>query len=256
MVIFQYMNIIIFQTIRAGMVFVAVLFAFVSEVYAAPTITPASVAQITSDSAILISNVYNNFKNTTVWFEYKEDSSFSQFIAVGMGSVFGVGYFRAYLTDLKPGTTYQYRAAATEDGTTIYSPLSSFKTAGSSIIQIATSATNLNSSANTTQGQGSEAQTNSSVVQSNNNGARASSGTQGNNKVVVNTNPSVAPGDTSVTNKTISNINRGTASVIGAGNNIFPNTLIGWVMLLISIIAAVLVGRMIFESSEKRKKLV
>ena len=60
---------------------------------------------------------------------------------------------------------------------------------------------------------------------------------------------------TTVVNKAVVNkANGNAASVIGAGEAVFPKTLIGWIALIVSLLFVVLIVRMIFESNEKRKK--
>lgn len=233
------MGTIIFQTIRAGVVLGVALFAFVGDVFAAPILNPVTVAQVASDSATLVGYVSNPGKTSKVWFESGEDSLLAAPAVVGMNAVYNDGFFQGYLTTLKPGTKYYYRAATVDNGVIIYSPILSFKTLGSGPSSLTAQSSSVLQSAehpgNTNQTQ--------PKTQTGNTNSKSANNTVGANAVKKTASGTVLVG-----------ANSNSASVIEAGDGILPTTLTGWVMLLLSIIVAVLVGRLIFESSEKRKK--
>lgn len=223
------MNNIIFQSFRAITVLTIALFAFASDVLAAPVLTPATATHITENSAKLVSSVSNPHKSTAVWFELID----------GVGAPMAVGVepplydnginvkFEHSLHGLNPGQTYRFRSVAMEGGATFYSQISSFTTT----IPKATSVT-------------VAYQSNSQTI------TPALKTTQA-------VTPVTGIKNTATTTPVVTEdgfTNRNTAAVIGSGSDIFPNTLIGWILLLISILVAILVGRMIYESTEKRKK--
>ena len=219
------MNNIVFQSIRAIAVLAIALFAFVSDVFAAPMLTPVTTKYVTENSATIIGHVSNPQKNSTVWFEIYNNNNAPT--AVAVQGIWNEGTFEWNLRDLNPGQTYSYRSVAMEGGATVYSPVSSFTTS----VPKQTSVT-------------VTYQSNSQVV------TPAPKET----KAVA---PVVAVKKTATTTPVVTEegfTNRNTAAVIGSGSDIFPNTLIGWVLLIIATLVAVLVGRMIYESTEKRKK--
>lgn len=243
------MNIIIFQTIRAGVVLGVALFAFAGDVFAAPVLNPVTVSQVASDSATLVGHISNPGKTSKVWFESGEDPLLSAPAVVGMNAVYNEGFFQGYLTTLTPGTKYYYRAATVDNGVTIYSPIFSFKTLGSGPSSAATQSSSVSQSAESS-GNTNQTQT---KTQTSNTNSKSANNTAVANAAKKTTSAAVLAGSNAYTS--VSGTNSNSAAVVGAGNSIFPSTLIGWVLLLLSIVAAVLVGRMIFESSDKGKKL-
>lgn len=217
------MNNIIFQTIRAGVVLGIALFAFASDALAAPMLTPVTVTRITGNSATIIGHVSNPQKNSTVWFEV--DNNGGAPTTVAMQGIWNEGTFEWNLRDLNPGQTYSYRAWATEGGVTISSPTSSFTT---SVPKLTTSAT-------------ISYQSNSSVVTT----APAPKATQ----IVATKQTTTTPAPTKE-----GFTNGNSAAVIGAGDGMFPSTLIGWIALIISILVMILVAHMLYEAPEKRRQ--
>lgn len=219
------MNNIIFQSIRAVAVLGIAFFALASEALAAPMLTPVTVTRITDNSATIIGHVSNPQKNSTVWFELY--NNYGSPTSVAVQGIWNEGTFEWNLRDLNPGQTYSYRSVAMEGGTTVYSPVSSFTTSAPKPTSVTVTY-----------------QSNSSVV------IPAPKKTQAVETVAVAKKTATT---TSVVNEE-GFTNRNTATVIGSGSDIFPNTLIGWILLLIAVLVAILVGRMIYESTEKRKK--
>jgi hypothetical protein len=227
------MNTNIFQTIRVGIIVGIAFFAFASDALAAPMLTPVTVTRITENSATIIGHVSNPQKNSTVWFELFNNGGGAT--AVAVQGIWNEGTFEWNLRDLNAGQTYSYRSVAMEGGVTVYSPTSSF-TALSPKPVSTTFVYQSNSAVNTTQ------TTTQAPVQ----------------KTVAAT-PAPAP----VVKKEVVETpvvpragftNGNAAAVIGAGNGMFPTTLIGWIILLISILVVGLIGRMIYESTEKHHK--
>lgn len=237
------MNNIIFQTIRAGVVLGIALFAFVGEVFATPILTPTETIQIAETTAVLVGHVDNTNKTSVVWFEWNEGSSMYSPITIGMKSIYSNGYFQGYLKNLKPGTVYSYRAVAAEGGTTVYSPVVSFRTKGGTVAPSAT--TVLYPSPTFVAPVQTVAQT-QAVVQV---PVKKKSTTP---VATAKKAPSATVVATTKDGFTNGSVN--TATVLGAGDGVLPRTLIGWIALLIALLIAILIGRMIYESSEKRKK--
>lgn len=239
------MNTIIFQAIytaiRTGMVLAAGFFVFVNTAFAAPALTPVSVSNLTGESAMITGNVSNPYKNSTVWFEFYNDSGST--VALATQGIWHDGMFTWYLRDLTPGKTYSVRSAAMEDGVTVYSPTSSFTTPLPKSFTTSTVANQTQAPA-IVQG---ETQT-ATVKQT-----PAVKKTQ----TVSTTNATPKKTEKSVAVKATTSegfTNGSVASIIGAGDGMLPSTLIGWVALLIAILVVVLIGRTIYDSAEKRRE--
>jgi len=224
-IIYNIMNNIIFQSIRAIAVLTIALFAFVGDVLAAPMLTPVTAKYVTENNATIVGHVSNPQKNSTVWFEIYNNNNAPT--AVAVQGIWDEGTFEWNIRDLNPGQTYSYRSVAMGGGATVYSPVSSFTT----LVPKQTSLT-------------VTYQSNSHVV------TPAP-------KVNQTVEPVVAVKKTTTTTPFVTEdgfTNKNTAAVIGPGSGIFPTTLIGWVALIIAILSATLIGRIIYESTEKRKK--
>lgn len=224
------MNTIILQTFRASLVLGTALLAFTSTAFAAPMLTPVAATNITETSATIIGQVSNPQKNSTVWFEFYDNSGTPTTFATQ--GIWNGGTFKWHLRDLNPGQTYTYRAGAMEGGVTVYTPTASFTTAVPKTAPAASVSTQPNSYVGNKTSEPKTTQTKESSTQ-----------------VVVVKKKVAAPVETT------DGFTRGnTAAVIGSGTDLFPHTLIGWVLFLILILFAALMGRMIYESSEKRRK--
>ncbi|MDO8603868.1 MAG: fibronectin type III domain-containing protein [bacterium] len=228
-------NNITIQTIRAGMVLGIAFFALVNTAFAAPTLTPVSVTQIRDTSENLVSYVSNQNKNSVVWFEITGGSFQGTPLVVGMRSVYENGFFQWQLQNLSPGTTYYYRAVATEGGMTAYSQGGSFTTeTGVSSVPTATS---YQSGSSSGANNGSGKQTPAPKV------AQATTQKPAVKKVAV------APTETKE-----GFTNGNSAAVIGVGDGVFPSTLVGWIALLVALLVVAIMAQMIYEAPEKRRK--
>lgn len=248
------MNNITFQTIRAVMVLGIAFFALANEVFAAPSLTPVSVNSITGTSATIVGHVSNPHKSTAVWFEIY--NNFGAPMAVGAQPPLydnGIGITFEYpLKDLNPGQTYSYRAGAMEGSETVYSPFSSFTTTAPKVAASTTTTYQPQPVAPVAVAQ--PAATAPKVAQAKTVVAPA--------KQVTTTTVTTKEGFTNngntntapvvITKEGFSNGN--SATVIGSSNNLFPSTLIGWLLLILAILVVALIGRMIFESTENRRK--
>lgn len=244
------MNNITFQTIRAVMVLGIAFFALANEAFAAPSLTPVSVNSITGTSATIVGHVSNPHKSTAVWFEIY--NNFGSPMAVGAQPPLydnGIGITFEYpLKDLNPGQTYSYRAGAMEGGETIYSLPSSFTTTAPKVAAPTTTTYQPQPVAvaqpATTAPKVAQAKT---VVAP---AKQVTTTTVTTKEGFTNGNANTAP---IVINKE-GFTNGNSATVIGAGNNLFPSSLIGWLLLILAILVVALIGRMIYESSENRRK--
>lgn len=219
------MNTIIFQTIRAGVVLGVALFAYANTALAAPTLTPVSVTQIRDTSANLVAQVSNQYRTSTVWFEISGGNINGGPMAVGMRSIYENGFFQWQLQDLNPGTTYYVRAVAMDGGMMTYSPTSSFTTTSPRVTPVVIA---YQSNSSPTVGAVTQTKTATPVVKK------------------TTTAPVVAKEGFT---------NGNSAAVIGAGDGLFPSTLIGWVALLVAILVASIVGHMLYEAPRRRKKV-
>lgn len=214
----------------AGVVLGVALFAFASNALAAaPVLLPTSVTEITSTSAVL--RVYaesprENRENSVVWFEWSEASRASTPTVFAMRAFSGAGFFDARLEGLTPGVAYSFRAAARGGTETVYSPFLTFTTLTSNPTPAVTQPVVTQTPISKT------VQTKKQTVQ-----------TVAVKKATVAT---VATKESST--------NGNSAAAIGAGNSLFPNTLIGWVVLLVVILVVILLGHMLYEAPEKRRK--
>lgn len=220
------MNITIYNTVRAGVVFGVALFSLANTAFAAPALTPVTVTDMTTDSAKIVGHVFNPYKNSTVWFEIFNNGGSPTTVAVQ--TLWHEGRFEWILRDLAPGQTYSYRSAAMENGTTIYSPTSSFTIPLTKPVAPITIALESNTISTTK----------TTVVK--------------NTEVVTPKKEGTAPVVAIAPKEGFTNSN--SAAIIGAGNGMLPATLIGWILLLIVTLVAVLVGHMILVSIERRKK--
>lgn len=225
------MNTIIFQTIRAVGVLAVAFFAFIGSVFAAPTLAPVTATRITDTSATIVGHVSNPYKSSMVWFEFYNESGVPT--VVGMEPpLYGEATFEWNLRDLNPGQTYSYKSAAMEGGVTVYSQPSTFTTSVPKPISVAVSYQS-NSSRVTQSSVTKVSQTKSQTV--------ATATTKQATAIV-------AP---AATKEGFTNGN--SAAVIGAGNNMFPSTFIGWLFLSVSILIAIIVAHMLYEAPERRR---
>ncbi len=245
------MNKYIFPTIRAGFVLSLAFFAFTSTAFASVILVPSAATEVTKTTAIINGQIINPHNDSYVWFEWADNASLNSSVMAGKQSFYGGRSFETTLEGLNPGTTYYYRVIAVskpvlgEAGDPIYSSVTSFKTASD---HVATTSGSSVTNSGSTQG----GTTNSNTTTS----TKSSTGGS-----VKNTNSSVSTekkniskvGATTATDG-FDNDNANGASVLVAGDGVLPTTLAGWVALFIAVFVAVLLVRMIYEESEKRKK--
>lgn len=246
MVYFKYMNNTLISTIRFGAVLGIALFAFVGEVFAAPTITPVSVTISGKTSVTLYAKVAApSWGSMPVWFEYSENPTYGN--VIGMSSVYSQGGtylpFMARIENLNPGSRYYVRAVAIEDGVTVYSPLNSFVVPGTTT-----------TAGNTIVNNGNNNSINTNTTTTNVVRETVVITTPAPVKKVASATTVVNKADTATVNADTAKqvVNPNSAAVIGSGNEMFPQTLIGWIGLLIAILVIVVLMKMIAESFEAR----
>lgn len=211
----------------------AIIFPMVS--WAAMLLSPASTAGVTETGASFTAHVDNPWKTTTVWFEWGETPDLGS--VVGMSSVWHQGFFSGYVSGLKPGTKYYYRAVASEGGERKESPVLTFTTSvvPAPVVKVTP-----------------PAPTPAPVVVKQPASTRV---------VVVEKAVPQKPAKEVVVNTVSKNTtekaslpwrdDRNLASVFGVGEGIFPDTLVGWVALIITLMIVVLMLLMISKSFEK-----
>lgn len=243
------------STIRFGAITLVSFFAFTGEVFAAPALTPPTAFGISETSATLSVKMVNPInRGTTVWLEWGDTPTPT--MTVGMRDVFNEGYVEGYLRgNLQPGTTYYFRGAAMDSTGTVYTPVMSFTTKGNATYTTTTTVTNNTQVNNTTSVNNTNTTSNASTNTSANSGAETTATrtvTAASAGVV---KPVVKVAATTKSAPTISAMTTTQgASVIGAGDSVFPATLIGWIILLIAILIVMLMGHMLYEQIESRKK--
>lgn len=242
------MNKIISETIfvatRMGALSV-MFFALAGSALAAPMLTPAEATMVTDTSAVLVGRVVNPNGTSSLWFELSEASSFAAPNIAGLQRISYDATFKTKINNLTPGTVYSFRSAAMDGGVTVYSPTLTFRTsspAGSSATVVTSGS--LSSQSGTPLGGGQNSVSTIETQTSTPTQTQTTTIAQEQTKQVV--VPSPVDGFT--------NENKNAAAVIGSGNGIFPTTLIGWILLLISLLAALIISVMIYEASEKRKR--
>lgn len=238
----------IISTIKYGAVIGAGFLFSAQPSLAALVLTPATASAVSDSSAILVAKVSNaGHNNTTVWFEWGTNSNLENPI-VGMRDIYSEGYFQWYLTELKPGTKYYFRAVAMLDSEKVTSPIATFTTDGGAapavVATVEVPTVMVKDIAPTAQTD--KAVTVSSPVVSKKTVVKETATTEASKVVVAPSEAATAP-SVSVANA---------ASVLGVGNGIFPTTLTGWILLFIIILVTVILMHMIYESNEKRKKVL
>lgn len=223
----------IYKTVRGVIVLSIAFFALTENAFAAPALTPVSATHITGTSATLVGHVSNPYKNSTVWIEWGSGSNVNNPTVVAVQGIWGEGTFEWNLRDLTPGQTYTYRSVATEGGVTVYSPASSFV----ATVPVISSPTVITE------------QTVSSVISKPAVKAESPKTTPVAEQATVKKNAEPV-----ATIPTEGFTNRGGAAVIGAGDGIFPTTLIGWMALIVAILVMVIIAHMVYEAPEKRKR--
>ncbi len=227
----------IFKTIRF-VVLGAVFFMFSGLAVAAPMLAPIEVNDITETSATLLGYVSSPNKSSVVWFELSNDPSMSVTAVLNKSSIYYSGFFRAYPSDLKRNTKYYYRAGAmgTEGEGILYSSVASFKTAGP--------VPAIEEGNNKTRNQENK----ESIKKEKNT-------TQSNAQATFVQSSRVTQQGNSVSSEGFIKKNKNTALVLGVeSQELFPQTLIGWVALFVLLLVIILIISMIYESSGARNK--
>lgn len=243
------MNKAIFKTIRAGFVFGAALLMFTGTASASMVLIPAAATDITTTSARLNGQVMNSGDNSVVWFEWADNASLSGAMVAGKQGFSMGSTFNTVIDGLNPNTNYYYRIVAVSKpiigsaSAPVYSPVVSFRTTvsgGNSTTILSSLSTIYGASQNST---GSNTNTNKTTSAKNTNTSSVATA-----KKISTQTPIVD------TKEGFTNSGSNTASVFGAGDGMLPGTLVGWIILLVALFIALLIGRMIYEESERRKK--
>lgn len=234
------MNNLIISTIRFGALALMSFLAFAGEVFAAPALTPPTAFDISKTSATLSVKAVNPVgRSTTVWLEW--GTTPYPTTVIGMRDIWSEGYTEGYLRgNLQPDTTYYFRGGAMEGGVTVYTPVMSFTTKGDTVTTNTTIVNNTSV-------------TNTSSVNTTNTTSQTQTNT-GTKKVATTQAPAKQVAvQTGTKNVSVNTASGQSAAVINT-EGIFPGTLIGWVALLISLLLVALIGHMIYEQAENRKK--
>lgn len=233
------MNNNIFPIIKYSSLIVLGLFSFTYTAFAVGLVlTPATVTSVSETSADLVARVTSEgWGYPSVWFEWGETQAFEKPVA-GMTTIPTAGTFYAHLGDLKPQTTYYFRAVAMDrDGYKLASPTVSFTTKSTQATAVVTPVV-----VTTTVPPTTYTQTTKTALTAKKNVAVTS-------KVAEKSTTDTKKSDTTVTGA-----NAYSASVIGAGGPL-PTTLVGWILIFVLVFVVVLLTHMIYKSNQERKLL-
>lgn len=243
------MNNIFITTIRFGAILGLAFFAFIHQAFAAPIVTPVQVSSNSTNGVSLYAkaSAAGTWDGVTVWFQYGDTPSTTSNNVVGMGTVYSQGgsleQFRASAFGLTPGVTYYFQSVAVHDGTTVYSPITAYKVPGGAQ-SVATNPT--------------PAPVQNTIVQP---VAQAPAQNVVVNRTIV-VKPVVQTASTTATSvqpvqssaATEDTINPNSAAVIGASGTAFPQTLVGWIGLIIALFIMVIIMKMLSESFGGRRE--
>jgi len=245
---------IIFKTIRAGVIGGVALFAFAPSAFAAPALSPVAVNSLTGTSATLVGHVSNPYTNSTVWIEWSVGSTLSATPnTVGLQTIWGEGSFQWYLSNLTPGQTYTVRSVAMEGGNTVNSQPVLFTTPVAVATEVVTQTQPIAVSVAGTVQTKPVGQTNTETANNTSSTVVAPSKTSTESGTQVNKKTTTVSKD--VNPEGFTRVNSNSAAVIGAGGaSVFPTTLVGWIILLIALLAMVIVAHIAYEAPIKRKK--
>lgn len=264
------MNKYIYQTISAGFVFGVAVLTLTNTALASAVLVPAGATDITGTRATLNGQVMNQDANSTVWFEWSDNSSMYAPAIVGKDAFYGGRTFEASINGLTPGRTYYYRAVAVSkpiigsSDAPVYSSIISFRTILPKSAVAATTGTNATIYSTNQNSVGNNSQSNVNNTSRTNNSNTTTNTNRTFNSSTKNTNTSnvvtsTKDGFSNVNNQKntdgFSNGNSSGASVLGAGGGILPTTLVGWIALIIALLIILLIVRLIYEENERRKKV-
>lgn len=219
-----------FRCMGVFVVLAVAMFPMVS--LAALTVSAPVPSNVSVSGASLSAQVSNPWKTTMSWFEWGETPSLGY--ATNLSSIWHQGFFYGTLEGLKPNTTYYYRAVAMEGVERVESPTLSFVTRALPVAPPLAVPAKV------------EPQPTPKPIPSKASVEKVATKEPAKEMAVKNT-------DTSKDTLTIKwRDDRSMASVFGAGDGIFPDTLVGWVLLIVVFLLMVLIMRMIFESNQKR----
>lgn len=239
----MHMNNYLIPIIKYSAIIIVGFFSFAYTTFASGLVlTPATITSVSETSAELVARVTSEgWAYPSVWFEWGETQSFEKPV-VGMTTIPTAGNFTARLSDLKPQTTYFFRAVAMDrDGYKITSPTVSFMTKGAQAVTVVTPVVVTQTTSNTQETSNYKPITQTSKTVSTKKTVAVSDKTA--EKSTTNTNDAI----TTATNANL-------ASVVGVGGAL-PNTLIGWILIFIFIFVVVLLAHKIYTSNEERKLL-
>ena len=238
------MNNIFITTIRFGAILGLAFFAFIHQAFAAPIVTPVQVSANGSGAVALYAKAAaaDSWDSVTVWFQWGETPAPTN--VVGMGTVFSQGgtfeQFRSSVNGLTPGVTYYFQSVSIQDGVTVSSPVSAYKVPGGTQpvapVYVAPVATTVVAPAQSAQ----NVVVNRTIVV----------------KPVVQAESTTAQSvqNAQNTGSSVEAINPNSAAVIGASGDIFPQTLVGWIGLMIALFAMVIIMKMLSESFGGRRE--
>ena len=191
-----------------------------------------SATSITSTTSTLNGTINQNNYPATAWFEYGTSYGLPNYSETSHASTSGTLNFSRNIKNLRPNTTYYFRAVANNYAGTMKGAILSF----------------------TTNSSGATLGTQQNIYGNGDYEPKAK--VNSNNVSKTETSPKEkTDGSTTSADEYFNNKNLAAASIFGFGN-ILPKSFLSWLIFIILILLVVIISRKIYEDNAKRKALM